>query len=152
MRRLAAVRRIGSVSIALAAPRQAWRFALSPPFSFGSGKDCKRCAPLRNRWSGAGAQTVLIAQQSGPKAVRLRTIRLESLELSDKSACLSNDLGLESQIMAGKPRHLWQGSIVVLAAMSLALPPALAALPRGQVGDASCRGRVCPGVLSLVVA
>jgi len=36
--------------------------------------------------------------------------------------------------MAGKPRHLWQGSIVVLAAMSLALPPALAAMTRSDAG------------------
>ncbi len=34
--------------------------------------------------------------------------------------------------MARTPRHFWKGSIVVLAAMSLALPPALAAMTRGD--------------------
>lgn len=34
--------------------------------------------------------------------------------------------------MARKPRHFWRGSVVVLATLSLALPPALAAMSRAD--------------------
>src|SRR3546814_14411441 len=56
--------------------------------------------------------------------------------------------GWSRNIMAQRPRQFWRGSIVALAAVSLVLPPALAAMTRSdsQIGRASCRERVCPYV------
>lgn len=56
----------------------------------------------------------------------------ESLEKSVRPAYLGNQLGLESQTMPRASRHYWKASIVALATLSLALPPALAAMTRAD--------------------
>jgi hypothetical protein len=56
----------------------------------------------------------------------------ESLEKSVRSAYLMRVLGLESQTMPRSKRHFWKAGVVVLATVSLALPPALAAMSRAD--------------------
>jgi hypothetical protein len=59
-------------------------------------------------------------------------VSCESLEKSAEAAYLGTELGLESQTVPRKPRHFWKSGVVALATLSLALPPALAAMSRAD--------------------
>jgi hypothetical protein len=75
---------------------------------------------------------VVIGQQRRQKSEKRSTKTRESLELSDKAAYLPIIWGWSRRTMARKPRHFWKSSLVAMAAISLALPPALAAMTRTE--------------------
>lgn len=78
------------------------------------------------------APTVVIAQQARKNSGAKDLLSCESLEKLAQRAYSGWALGLESQTMPRTSRHFWKAGVVVLAAIPLALPPALAAMSRAD--------------------
>src|SRR3546814_2135689 len=76
----------------------------------------------------AAPRTVVIGQQIDEKRDLLFLPRVNHWNYLTRALICRSIWGWSRNIMAQRPRQFWRGSIVALAAVSLVLPPALAAM------------------------
>src|SRR3546814_10472713 len=76
--------------------------------------------------------TVVNGQQIGEKRDVLFLRRANHWNYLTRAPICRSIWGWSRNIMAQRPRQFWRGSFVALAAVSLALPPALAAMTRSD--------------------
>src|SRR3546814_1130353 len=80
----------------------------------------------------AAPRTVVIGQQIDEKRDLLFLPRVNHWNYLTRALICRSIWGWSRNIMAQRPRQFWRGSIVALAAVSLVLPPALAAMTRSD--------------------